>query len=165
MDALLSKLDVATLIKKIQVDVEQLVSTHLEEKFALIAAEIATNCNQDESKVIAWIQTAVNMEKPVVKRKVSVKPEHTIPCSANTKAGTPCKYKCSAPETLCKKHKKMQDDRTLSGQASTSQLPVDEQDWLSEQTTYKQTFFPKYENSELTMDEDIVDDSVVVTHE
>jgi hypothetical protein len=59
----------------------------------------------------------------------------------------------------------MQDDRTLSGQASTSQLPVDEQVWLSEQTTYKQTFFPKYENSELAMDEDIVDDSVVVTHE
>jgi len=165
MDALLAKLDVNTLIKTIQEDVKQLVSSHLEEKFSLIASEIAAKCNQDESKVISWIQTAVNMDKPVTKRNTGTKNEHNVPCSAMTKAGTPCKYKCSASETLCKKHKKMQDDQPSTSQPSTSNLPKDEQEWLSEKTEYKQTFFPKYENSDLVMDEDIVDDSDIVTHE
>lgn len=177
MNAILAKLDVNKLIKNIQQDVERMVSSHLEEKFMLIASEIATQCNQDESKVMTWIQTAVNMEKPVVTKKKVPKPEtQVVPCTAKTKAGTPCKYKCVEGETLCKKHKKIQEQPQ---EVSTSHLPADEQQWLNaeqdwsdQQEAYKKTFFPKYEKSEIEMDEDVVDDTeedhtdhMLVTHE
>lgn len=162
MDALIAKLDVGKLIATIQGDVQKYVTTYLEEKLSAIASEIAKQCEQDEATVMQWIRSAVNLEASITsKKKSTAKPvENLISCSAKTKAGTPCKYKCGSGETMCKKHKKIYENLPCS-----SRLPLDEQAWFEEQEAYKKSFFPEYEKGDITMDDDVVDDSNVVTHE
>jgi hypothetical protein len=168
MDDLRSKLNLDTMISTIQDDVKKYVTAYMEEKFSHIATEIAKQCGQNEDTVMQWIRSAVNMKPPVVtKRKANTSSVDTVPCSAKTKAGTACKYKCEANEKFCKKHIKLHATQASTSQAPvlTSNLPNDEQNWLNDQDTYKTSYFPVYENSDLTMDDDIVDDTNVVTHE
>ena len=173
MDDLSTKLNLNNMISTIQDEVKKYITVYMEEKFTLIASEIAKKCEQNEDMVMQWIRSAVNMEPPTVVKRKSVPTSNTNPCTAKTKAGTPCKYKCEPNAILCKKHNKMKatvDSTNVQASSSkapvlTTNLPEDEQNWLNDQATYKQSFFPNYENSDLTMDDDIVDDSKVITDE
>jgi hypothetical protein len=158
-------MNMTSLISTIQAEVKTIATTHIEKHLKDIATGIAKVYKLDEAAVLVEIQKMIETDpqKKVTKKKDEIPPVEQKPCCMMTKAGTPCKYKCVIDERFCKKHCKMNE--TQGSTSTVAHLPVDEQEWLNEQSSYKASFFPKYENKDVTMDTDIIDDSHIVDDE
>ena len=158
-------MNMASLINKIQEEVKTIVTTHIDKHLKDIAIGIAKAYKLDEAEVLIEIQKLIETEpiQKISKKKAEVPLVEQKPCCMTTKAGTPCKYKCMTDERYCKKHLKSSE---AAGSSSTvAHLPVDEQQWLDEKTTYEESFFPKYAKKDVSLDTDIIDDSQIVDDE
>jgi len=161
-----------TLIAQIQDKVSEIVTTHMNEQVKNLAIHIANVYDLDKEEVFGKVVTFLNNSSddttvpeipqlplneitPIVHRgKQKVVVTTTELCEKQTKAGAPCKYKRLGGETMCKKHKNMDVAKTCD-----SNLPHDEKAWFDEKSTYCKSYFPVYQNSQLELDKDIIDDS------
>jgi len=155
-------LNLDPLIEQINSSVEQAVKQYIDSQFDEVISQISTHFNLDKTEVLNSINTKYSIDTSKLKQKKELHIDEKN-CTGLTKAGLPCRYKLIPGGTTCKKHKLLNENTKQP--LTVNDLPSDEQQWFNTKQEYRASFFPKYEHTPISMDDEIVDDETYVTNE